>query len=63
MTDDPVRDGVTLLATVPSYLAELEVAARRRGMGPADFRVRRIDVGGEVLSRSLARAARTEKKR
>jgi phenylacetate-CoA ligase len=43
---------------VPSYLAELEVAARRRGMGPKDFRLRTIDVGGEVLSPSLAQAVR-----
>jgi phenylacetate-coenzyme A ligase PaaK-like adenylate-forming protein len=50
--------GATQLATVPSYLAELEVAARKRGMGPDDFKLRRIDVGGEVLSPSLARAAR-----
>jgi len=50
--------GATLLATTPSYLAELETAARQRGMGPADFRLRTIDVGGEVLSPSLARAAR-----
>ncbi|HEX5494636.1 MAG TPA: AMP-binding protein [Mycobacteriales bacterium] len=50
--------GATQLATVPSYLAELEVAARRRGMGPKDFRLRIIDVGGEVLSPSLAQAAR-----
>ena len=50
--------GATLLATTPSYLAELETAARRRGMGPGDFRLRTIDVGGEVLSPSLARAAR-----
>ena len=55
---DSLADGVTLLATCPSYLGELEVAARRRGMGPADFRIRRIDIGGEVLSPSLARAAR-----
>ncbi|HEY0808266.1 MAG TPA: AMP-binding protein, partial [Pseudonocardiaceae bacterium] len=55
---DSLAGGVTLLATCPSYLGELEVAARRRGMGPADFRIRRIDVGGEVLSSSLARAAR-----
>jgi len=48
--------GATQLATVPSYLAELEVAARRRGMGPKDFRLRAIDVGGEVMSSSLARA-------
>lgn len=50
--------GATQLATVPSYLAELEVAARRRGMGPQDFRLRSVDVGGEVLSPSLARAVR-----
>ena len=50
--------GATLLATNPSYLAELETAARRRGMGPSDFRLRRIDVGGEVLSPSLAAAVR-----
>ncbi|GIH14299.1 phenylacetate--CoA ligase family protein [Rugosimonospora africana] len=50
--------GATLLATVPSYLAELEVAARRRGMGPGDFQLRSIDVGGEVLSTSLAQAVR-----
>lgn len=55
---DGLTDGVTLLSTCPSYLGELEVAARRRGMGPADFTLRRIDVGGEVLSPSLAAAAR-----
>ena len=49
--------GVTLLATVPSYLGELVVAARKRGMGPGDFSLRRIDAGGEVLSPSLAAAA------
>jgi phenylacetate-coenzyme A ligase PaaK-like adenylate-forming protein len=49
--------GATLLATYPSYLGELVTAARRRGMGPADFRLRRVTVGGEVLSPSLARAA------
>ncbi len=48
----------TLLATYPSYLAELVNAARRRGLSAADFRLRRIDVGGEMLSSSLARAAR-----
>ena len=48
----------TLLATYPSYLAELVKAARARGAGPDDFRLRRIDCGGEVLSPGLARAAR-----
>jgi phenylacetate-CoA ligase len=56
--DNLAERGATQLATVPSYLAELEVAARRRGMGPADFRLRSIDVGGEVMSTSLARAVR-----
>jgi phenylacetate-coenzyme A ligase PaaK-like adenylate-forming protein len=56
--DSLAERGATQLATVPSYLAELEVAARRRGMGPKDFRLRTIDVGGEVLSSSLARAVR-----
>jgi phenylacetate-CoA ligase len=50
--------GVTLLSATPSYLGELVGAARRRGLGPADFRLRRIDVGGEVLSPSLTAAAR-----
>lgn len=50
--------GVTLLSVAASYLGELVTAARRRGMGPGDFTLRRIDVGGEVLSPSLARAAR-----
>jgi len=47
----------TLLSTYPSYLAQLEKAARRRGLGPRHFRLRRIDCGGEVLSSSLANAA------
>jgi phenylacetate-CoA ligase len=51
------QGGATLLLTCPSYLAELVTAARRRGLGPADFRLRRVTVGGEVLSPSLARAA------
>ncbi|HEY7043468.1 MAG TPA: hypothetical protein VH419_07360, partial [Nocardioidaceae bacterium] len=56
--DNLADGGATQLATVPSYLAELEVAARRRGMGPKDFHLRAIDVGGELLSPSLAQAAR-----
>jgi phenylacetate-CoA ligase len=49
--------GATTLLTVPSYLAELVTAARRAGMVADDFRLRRLVVGGEVLSASLARAA------
>lgn len=56
---DSLLDGVpTLLSTYPSYLAQLVVAARERGLEPKDFRLRRIDVGGEVLSSALATAAR-----
>lgn len=51
--------GVTLLSTSPSYLGELVTTARRKGYRPEDFRLRRIDVGGEVLSPSLAAAACT----
>ncbi|MEA2194134.1 MAG: hypothetical protein QOG42_568 [Solirubrobacteraceae bacterium] len=48
----------TLLATYPSYLAEIVKLAARAGLGPDDFRLRRVDCGGEVLSPALARAAR-----
>ena len=47
----------TLLATYPSYLAALLRVARERGVRPEHFALRRIDVGGEVLSPALARAA------
>lgn len=46
----------TLLATYASYLAGLVKEARRRGLSPASFRLRRIDCGGEVLSQALKRA-------
>jgi phenylacetate-CoA ligase len=55
--DGLTAGGATLLSTCPSYLAELVTAARRRGLGPADFRLRRVVVGGEVLSPSLRQAA------
>jgi phenylacetate-CoA ligase len=55
--DSLAEGGATILLTCPSYLAELETAARRRGMGAGDFRLRRLVVGGEVLSASLAQAA------
>lgn len=55
---DSLTDGaVTLLSAVPSYLGELVVAARKRGLGPSDFTLRGISVGGEVLSPTLAAAA------
>jgi phenylacetate-coenzyme A ligase PaaK-like adenylate-forming protein len=55
---DSLTDGaVTLLSAVPSYLGELTVAARKRGLGPKDFSLRGISTGGEVLSAALAAAA------
>jgi phenylacetate-CoA ligase len=56
--DSLLDKGPTMLATYPSYLAELVTAARRRGLGPGDFALRRADVGGEVLSPAVALAAR-----
>ncbi|MEU6244938.1 AMP-binding protein [Streptomyces sp. NPDC047024] len=47
----------TLMVTYPSYLGRLIHLARKRGLGPADFRLRRINVGSEVLSPALASAA------
>jgi phenylacetate-coenzyme A ligase PaaK-like adenylate-forming protein len=55
--DGLAEGGATILLTCPSYLAELVTAARRRGMGAGDFRLRRLVVGGEVLSASLSQAA------
>jgi phenylacetate-CoA ligase len=55
--DNLTQGGATILLSVPSYLAELVTAARRAGLGAGDFRLRRLVVGGEVLSASLARAA------
>ncbi|MEV5574296.1 AMP-binding protein [Spirillospora sp. NPDC052269] len=48
----------TLLGAYPSYLGQLVTAARRRGLGPDDFELRALFVGGEVLSPHLAEAAR-----
>jgi phenylacetate-CoA ligase len=56
--DAMLHGSPTILATYPSYLAFLTRAAIRRGLGPADFRLRRIDTGGEVLSTALAATAR-----
>jgi phenylacetate-CoA ligase len=55
--DSLAEGGTTILLTCPSYLAELVIAARCRGLGAGDFRLRRLVVGGEVLSPSLAQAA------
>lgn len=55
--DSLTEGGATVLLTCPSYLAELVTAAKLRGMSAGDFRLRRVVVGGEVLSSSLAGAA------
>ncbi len=47
----------TILGTYPSYLARLVRAAQRRGLGPHDFSLRRIDVAGELLSQAVATGA------
>ncbi|WP_331766409.1 AMP-binding protein [Embleya sp. NBC_00896] len=47
----------TLMVTYPSYLGQLITLARARGLGPADFRLRTINVGSECLSPALAAAA------
>lgn len=47
----------TVLSCYPSYLAHLVSEARRCGLGPGDFALRIINVGGEVLSPALAAAA------
>ncbi len=54
---DALLGEATLLAASPSYLAQLVVAARRRGLTPRDFRLKRIECGGEVLSPSVRAAA------
>jgi phenylacetate-CoA ligase len=54
---DSLVGGATLMSASPSYLGELVVAARRRGLTRSDFRLRRIDSGGEILSASLKAAA------
>jgi phenylacetate-CoA ligase len=57
--DSLAEGGATILLTCPSYLAELVTAAQRRGMSVGDFQLRRLVVGGEVLSTSPVPARRT----
>ncbi len=46
----------TQMNTYPSYLAEIIHAARRRGLGPRDFRLKRVINGGEPLTSAVKRA-------
>ena len=57
LLDERGGGAATILGTYPSYLAQLVTAARRRGLGPHDFSLRRIDVAGELLSPAVAAAA------
>lgn len=45
------------LTTFPSYWAALVEAGRRRGLRPADFGLRFVILGGEVLTQGLLRRA------
>ncbi len=55
--DSLLDRGPTILTCYPSYLGQLVTEARRLGLGPADFALRIINVGGEVLSGALRAAA------
>ncbi|MDN5803338.1 MAG: hypothetical protein L0H26_01930, partial [Microlunatus sp.] len=54
---DDLADTATVMSVNASYLAELVVTARRHGMGPDDFRLRRIDCVSEILSTAVRDAA------
>lgn len=54
---DALAASATTMSVNASYLAELVVAAQRRGLGPADFRLRRIDCVSEILSPAVRSAA------
>jgi phenylacetate-coenzyme A ligase PaaK-like adenylate-forming protein len=54
---DALAGSATSMSVNASYLAELVVAARRRGLGPADFRLRRVDCVSEILSPAVRAAA------
>lgn len=52
------RRRVSLLYTYPSYLGELTEAGLRLGYVPADFGLRQISVGGEIVTAAVQRRAR-----
>ncbi|WP_456786585.1 phenylacetate--CoA ligase family protein [Cellulomonas sp. P5_C5] len=54
---DALAGSATTMSVNASYLAELVVAAQRRGLGPTDFRLRRIDCVSEILSPAVRAAA------
>lgn len=52
------RRQASLLYTYPSYLGELTEAGLRLGYVPADFGLRQISVGGEIVTAAVQRRAR-----
>jgi phenylacetate-coenzyme A ligase PaaK-like adenylate-forming protein len=51
-------DRVTVLSTYPSHLGEVVEHGQRLGLGPADFRLRTIFAGGELVTAGLKSRAR-----
>ena len=49
---------VSVLSTYPSYLGELVEIGLAHGLGPADFGLRWVSVGGEIVTGGLLRRAR-----
>jgi len=47
------RERVSVMSTYPSYLGELVEEGQRLGYSPADFGLRRINVGGEIVTEGL----------
>jgi phenylacetate-CoA ligase len=52
------RERVSLMTTYPSYLGELVECGQRSGYSPSDFGLRRISVGGEIVTEGLKARAR-----
>jgi phenylacetate-coenzyme A ligase PaaK-like adenylate-forming protein len=51
------RPKVSVLYTYPSYMSELVETGLRLGYGPADFGLRSISIGGEIVTESAVRRA------
>ncbi len=52
------RERVTTLITYPSYLGALTETGQAQGYGPADFGLREISVGGEIVTEGVQRRCR-----
>jgi len=52
------RDRVSVLSTYPSHLGEVVELGLRHGLGPADFGLRRIFTGGELVTEGLKTRSR-----